>query len=272
MQINREKLSKYTSLKVGGECDIFTPANFNELQYFLKHNHKKVLFLGLGSNILMNDSGFNGVVIRTKNLNKIEVVDGKIYAECGTTLAKLSKFAILNNQAGANFLATIPGSVGGALQMNAGCFGKEIWPSVKSIVVIDKKGNISEKTSNDFVINYRGVKSSSEEYFISAIFHFDNNALSDDILQKRYDSQPIGTKNCGSVFKNPKGDFAARLIEECGLKGFKIGGAEVSKKHANFIINTENASSKDIKNLIKHIQKAVKNKFEIDLETEVVID
>jgi UDP-N-acetylmuramate dehydrogenase len=270
MQIQQGSFSKLTSLRVGGECNIWTPNSVNELQNFLKNNSKNVLFLGLGSNILASDKSFDGVVIRTKNLNEISIKNNQITAFCGVTLAKFARFCTQNNQASANFLSSIPGGVGGSLFMNAGCFGKEIWHSVKSVQTIDKFGNIFNRTLDDFEISYRKtINKYKNEYFLSANFEFDNNPISEKILKNRYESQPIGTANCGSVFKNPDGDFAARLIEKSGLKGFKIGGAEVSKKHANFIINFDNASSDDIKNIIKHIQKTIKSKFNITLETEV---
>jgi UDP-N-acetylmuramate dehydrogenase len=272
MDIKQENLSKWTSLRVGGKSDIYTPKSVSELQNFLKHNIKNLLFLGLGSNMLPSDNGFDGVVIRTKHLNEISIQNNTITAYCGVTLAKLAKVCSQHNQLGANFLATIPGSVGGGLCMNAGCFGKEIWQGVEGVQTIDNEGNIHSRTIDDFKILYRNVVAAHNgEYFLSAHFHFDNNAVNIKTLQQRYDSQPIGTANCGSVFKNPKGLFAAKLIEDAGLKGTKEGGAEISTKHANFIINTGSATSRDIKILIEKVQTAVEQKFGISLETEVKI-
>ena len=191
---------------------------------------------------------------------------------CGTTLSALSRFAINYNQGGANFLSAIPGSVGGALFMNAGCFGKEIWSFIKNITTIDNNGNIFQREKSEFEVNYRKIISKNiGEYFIGCKLQFDNNQMAEHILKKRYASQPIGSANCGSVFKNPPHYFAAKLIQECGLKGFSIGNAQVSIKHANFIINNGGAKSSDILKLITHIQIAVKNKFNINLETEVCI-
>lgn len=266
-------LKKYTTFRVGGNAKIFfTPNSIAELQLFLKTNIEKVLFLGLGSNSLIDDSGFDGVVISTKNLKDITQKNNLIIAEAGVSLHKLNKFATANKQSGGNFLIAIPGSVGGALKMNAGCFGKEFWDYVKSVKTIDKSGNIFIRQKSDFVINYRNVcPKYIDEFFIQCELKFDNNQLDVEVLDKRYASQPIGTANCGSVFKNPKNDFAARLIEESGLKNYCIGGACVSDKHANFIINNGNATSKNIIDLISYIQQKVKDKFNILLESEVVI-
>lgn len=272
MEIKQEQLSKYTSIRTGGIATIFTPNSVKELQEFLRTNTQKILFLGLGSNVLISDSGFDGVVIRTKNLNTTEVQGDTIFASCGTTLNKLAKICSTNNQRGANFLKTIPGSVGGALRMNAGCFGKEMWQGVVSIETIDIKGNIHHRKINDFVVSYRKVVAKYiDEYFIGAHFCFDDSPIADDILQQRYNSQPIGTANFGSVFKNPHNDFAAKLIEEVGLKGYQVGGAQISTTHANFIINTGSATSEDVQKIITHTQKCVEDKCNIALVKEVQV-
>jgi UDP-N-acetylmuramate dehydrogenase len=271
MQLKTESLTKHSSLRVGGKANIFSPQNIQELQDFLSNNNQELFFLGLGSNTLFTKN-FNKIVIKTTNLKYIGLNQQIISVEAGVTLKKLASFAKQHNITGANWLATIPGSVGGALTMNAGCFGREFWDAVKSVKTIDNKGKISTKTKNDFEISYRHTNLQANEYFISCELDFKNYADVDKkLLESRYQSQPIGSANCGSVFKNPPNNYAAKLIEDAGLKGKCIGGACISEKHANFIINNDNASSQDIQELITLIQNQVKTKFNIELETEVVI-
>jgi UDP-N-acetylmuramate dehydrogenase len=233
------------------------------------------LFVGLGSNLLIRDNGFDGVTIHTKYLKELAISEGIIEAESGTTLAKLSRFAQSNNKHGAEFLSAIPGSVGGALFMNAGAFGSEIWQYVVSVQTIKLTGKIHQRKKSDYVINYRSVSHKHiDEFFLSARFDFNLKQQNDDVrdlLEKRNSSQPIGLPSCGSVFKNPNGNYAAKLIEASELKGFCIGGACVSEKHANYIINHDNATAADIENLINHIQKTVKLLHNVELETEIII-
>ncbi|MBT6922820.1 MAG: UDP-N-acetylmuramate dehydrogenase [Candidatus Ruthia sp.] len=276
MLIHNESMSKHCSLRAGGQAkDFFTPNTLDELSEFLKNNHKPVLMLGLGSNLLVRDQGFDGVVIKLKHLDALNVSDNSIYAEAGATLAKISRFCESQGLHGAEFLSAIPGGVGGALAMNAGAFGSEIWQFVDSVTTINTAGVISKRNTTDFKITYRQVTANNKnEYFIAANFIFNQIDKQQNIralLKKRNASQPIGQANCGSVFKNPANHHAAQLIEDCELKGVCIGGACVSDKHANFIINQGNATATDIENLIKHIQQTVKSKLDINLETEVRI-
>jgi len=269
-------MSKHCSLRTGGVTrEFFSPNNIEELSEFLNHNHLNVLFLGLGSNLLVRDAGFDGVTIHTKHLNEMSFSNGLIETEVGTTLAKLSRFAQANEKHGAEFLSSIPGSVGGALAMNAGAFGSETWQYVTSVRTINLEGKIQQRDKSDFVVDYRSVKHShAEEFFISAQFNFDLQVANDnvrDLLQKRNSTQPIGLASCGSVFKNPNGNYAAKLIEQSGLKGYCIGGACVSEKHANYIINQNNASASDIEKLIRYIQKTVQKQHKIQLEPEIII-
>ena len=271
-----EPMSNHCSLRAGGITREFcSPENIEELSEFLNHNHLPVLFLGLGSNLLVRDNGFNGVTIHTKHLNELTLSNGLIGAEVGATLAKLSRFAQTNLKHGAEFLSAIPGSVGGALAMNAGAFGSEIWQYVVSVRTINLAGKIQQRDKSDFVIDYRSVTHNHvDEFFISAQFDFDLEEANDnvrDLLHKRNSTQPIGLASCGSVFKNPNGNYAAKLIEESGLKGYCIGGACVSEKHANYIINQDNASSSDIEKLILHIQNTVKTLHKVELEPEIII-
>ena len=271
-----EPMSKHCSLRAGGITREFcSPENIEELSEFLNHNHLPVLFLGLGSNLLVRDNGFNGVTIHTKHLNELSFSNGLIGAEVGATLSKLSRLAQTNLKHGAEFLSAIPGSVGGSLAMNAGAFGSEIWQYVVSVRTINLAGKIQQRDKSDFVIDYRSVTHNHvDEFFISAQFDFDLEEANDnvrDLLHKRNSTQPIGLASCGSVFKNPNGNYAAKLIEESGLKGYCIGGACVSEKHANYIINQDNASSSDIEKLILHIQNTVKTLHKVELEPEIVI-
>lgn len=284
-------MSKYNSWRCGGVAKtLYTPNTLTQLSDFLAHNTQEILLLGLGSNLLIGEQGFDGVVIHTKQLNNLTINNNNhtITAQAGVSLAKLSRFSGQHHYYGAEFFSTIPGSVGGALAMNAGCFGLETWQWVNSVQTIDTKGNQHTRTPADFKVGYRQViPKFNDEFFISASFKFSktcvNTNLNTDIktlLKKRQDTQPTGLASCGSVFKNPqnsdnqKGNtklYAGALIEQANLKGFCIGGACVSNKHANFIINTGNATPNDIKKLIKHIQNTIKLQFNIHLEPEVKI-
>lgn len=268
-------MHKHCSLRVGGLAqDFFIPENLTALSGFLKNNQKPILMLGLGSNLLVRDKGFDGVVIQLKYFNKLDIIDNFIHAGAGTNLAKLSRFCTAKGLNGAEFLSAIPGNVGGGLAMNAGAFGAQIWSFVRSITTIDLAGNVFVRKPDDFEVSYRQVLSKNVgEFFLSAEFEFKQKSPKNiqQLLKIRNKTQPIGLPSCGSVFKNPPREFAAKLIENANLKGFCIGGACVSHKHANFIINRNNATVSDIENLICHIQKTVQLKFDISLQTEVVI-
>lgn len=271
-----EPMSKHCSLRTGGQTSqFFVPEDEAALSNFLKNNKTQLLFVGLGSNLLVRDRGFDGTTIHTKNFNSLNISKDFIDSGAGTSLAKLSRFSQANLKYGAEFLSAIPGSVGGALAMNAGAFGSEIWQYVVSVKTINLTGDIQERFPSDYKINYRSViHHFSGEFFISARFNFDLKQPQDnvrDLLHKRNSTQPIGLASCGSVFKNPKDTYAAKLIESSGLKGFCIGGACVSEKHANYIINQNNASAMDIENLIAHIQNTIKDKHNVELETEIII-
>ena len=275
LKIN-EPMSKHCSLRSGGETsEFFQPLDILELSQFLKNNTKPILMVGLGSNLLVRDKGFDGVTIHTKNLRELNISDNFIESGAGTSLAKLSRFALANFKYGAEFLSAIPGSVGGALAMNAGAFGSEIWQYVVSVKTMSHSGEMKDRKPSEFEIAYRSaIHKNSNEFFVSAVFNFNLKEQNDDVselLKKRNSTQPIGLPSCGSVFKNPKNHFAAKLIESSGLKGYCIGGACVSEKHANYIINQDNATAQDIENLIAHIQDVIKQQFDIELETEIII-
>jgi UDP-N-acetylmuramate dehydrogenase len=274
-----EPMSKHTSWRVGGTADIFyVPADLTDLQYYLASlaPDTVVNWVGLGSNMLVRDGGIRGVVIAPLNALKIlqNGQAGEIYAEVGVTSAKLAKFANRNGLTGADFFAGIPGTVGGALAMNAGAFGGETWSFVERLVMINRQGELVERSSSEFEVGYRRVSQFSGEWFAAAYFSFPARTPERDsdirqLLQKRNDSQPIGLPSCGSVFKNPVGQHAAQLIEAAGLKGYVLGNASVSDKHANFIISNEQTRAADIEALITHVQQVVEDKYKLRLETEV---
>lgn len=277
-----EPMSKHTSWKIGGDAkQMYTPADIDDLALFLSGlpESEPVMFVGLGSNLLVRDGGIDGTVISLKGcMSAIELhADNKLSAGAGVSCAKLSRFCHRNNLLGAEFFAGIPGLLGGALAMNAGAFGGETWSVVDSVITIDRVGNIYTRSKDDYQIGYRSVKGYQNEWFVSANMRLrpgNGEQASEQVkqlLRKRSETQPTGVPSCGSVFKNPPGDHAARLIEASGLKGFRIGDAVISEKHANFIINTGQAKAADIEALIQHIQKTVDKKFNVQLQSEVKI-
>ena len=280
-----EPMSKHTSWRVGGNADLYyIPADLSDLQDYLASLESSVPinWIGLGSNMLVRDGGIRGVVIAPLNaLKDLKLCDeGSIYAEAGVTCAKLTKFCDKNGLTGAAFLAGIPGTIGGALAMNAGAFGSETWPFVERVVMINRRGLTINRKAAEFEIAYRRVSQFADEWFAAAYFRFgfaietkttEQNSNIRQLLQKRNASQPIGLPSCGSVFKNPPGDYAAKLIERAGLKGYTLGEASVSNKHANFIISNQATRAADIEALIGYIQKAVRQAFGVELETEVRI-
>ena len=284
--LEQEPMSRHTSWRVGGVADHFyRPADLNDLSLYLKSLNKDetVFFLGLGSNLLVADEGIRGTVICTSGvLNEIKIIDEtRIYVEAGVPSPKLAKFSAKLGLTGAEFLSGIPGTIGGALKMNAGAVGGETWDIVESVETIDMQGNVHKRTAEDFSIAYRHVESKEnnieKEFFVSAIIKLNKGSKEESLetikkhLIRRGSTQPTQQPNAGSVFRNPTDDYAARLIEACGLKGFCIGGACVSEKHANFIINTGTATAKDIKALIEMIQEKVKQQHSVNLIREVQI-
>lgn len=272
-------LAKHTSWHVGGKArQAYKPADLQDLSTFLSTLPPKepIIWLGLGSNTLIRDGGIDGTVILTQGALKVleRQLDGLVRAEAGVTCAKLAKFCAKNDLEKGAFFAGIPGTVGGALAMNAGAFGGETWEYVTAVETIDHHGNIQKRTREDFEVTYREVKRAEDEWFIAGYFAFplgDGEKAGKDIkelLKKRGSTQPIGEFSCGSVFRNPPGDHAARLIESCGLKGKTIGGAVVSPKHANFIINKEGATAADLEQLIQCVQETVEKKTGVKLIRE----
>jgi UDP-N-acetylmuramate dehydrogenase len=276
-----EPMSKHTSWRVGGPAEtFFIPASLDDLAEFLGKLHREVpvFWFGVGSNLLVRDGGIPGVVISAaKILRDIERIDHYVVrAGAGVPCTQLARECLRWGIGPSEFFAGIPGSLGGALAMNAGAYGGETWERVESVRTIDRSGAIHERAPGEYTVGYRSVSGPSNEWFIEANLRFDaavepSKEAMNEMLERRRRTQPLGLPSCGSVFRNPPGDHAARLIEAAGLKGFSIGGAEVSEKHANFIINRGDATATDIEELIEHVRQTVIEQHGIELVHEVRI-
>jgi UDP-N-acetylmuramate dehydrogenase len=274
-------MAKHTSWHVGGPADLFfTPRDAMDLAAFIRQLPPEVplLWVGLGSNLLVRDGGIRGAVISTHGaLGALERLSAtRIQAEAGVPCARLARQCVKWGLGPAEFFAGIPGTLGGALAMNAGAWGGETWRHVVEVDVLDRRGARHTRKAADYDIGYRTVKGPDDEWFIGARLEFErtpgvNTDAIRDLLDKRKQSQPIGEWSCGSVFTNPPGDHAARLIDSAGLKGFRVGDASVSEKHANFIINHGAARAADIEAVITHVQSAVKKFHRVAMTTEVRI-
>lgn len=284
---HNEIMSPYTSWHIGGPADCYyQPADIEDLIIFLKalNENEPLTWLGLGSNVLIADQGIRGTVIHTQStLGKIELINEDkdmqlIRVEAGVPCAKIAKWCSKYELSGGEFFAGIPGTMGGALAMNAGAFGGETWSHIETVEVINRKGELFTRTPADYEIAYRSVilkKIHPSEWFTAGYLKFpkgdgkETTARIKTLLRQRNESQPIGVLSCGSVFKNPIPDYAARLIEASGLKGYKIGDAQISPKHSNFIINLGNASAQNVLDLIRLIQEKVLQQHNVELHTEV---
>ena len=277
-----EPMSRHTSWHVGGPADIFyTPADRTELGAFLRSlaAGTPVYWVGLGSNLLVRDGGIRGVVISTQGtLDRLErLSEGTVYSEAGTACARIAKHCIRWGLGPAEFFAGIPGTLGGALAMNAGAFGGETWRHVLEVETIDRHGREHRRAAAEYRVGYRQVDAPvGGEWFVAATLRFEKRPMAheremSELLARRRASQPIGEWSCGSVFTNPPADHAARLIEAAGLKGCAVGGASVSSKHANFIINHGNATAADIETLIERVREAVERAHGVRLHPEVRI-
>ncbi len=306
-----EPMHRHTTWRSGGAAQrAYFPSDLQDLASFLRAQpaSEPVQFVGLGSNLLVRDGGVRGTVVFThgalKDVALSEHADGfpLVYAQAGVAAPKVSRFAATHGLRGAEFLSGVPGTVGGALAMNAGCYGSETWDIVHLVLMLTRTGEIKRRTPAEFEIAYRHVVlragerqeargeresgpltphpsllTPSDEFFVAAWFRLvpgdgeEARRVIKELLQQRIATQPLGEPNAGSVFRNPPGDYAARLIESCGLKGFAIGGAAVSRKHSNFIVNTGAATSADIEALIEHVQATVRARCGVRLEREVRI-
>ncbi|HET8552681.1 MAG TPA: UDP-N-acetylmuramate dehydrogenase [Gammaproteobacteria bacterium] len=276
-----EPMANHTSWRAGGHAARwFKPADRDDLVHFLHAlpPDEPVYFVGLGSNLLVRDGGLAGTVIATHGaLGHLEHDGrGRVRAEAGVACAQLARQCVRWQLAGGDFFAGIPGTVGGALAMNAGAFGGEVWERVEAVETVDRAGIVRTRKADEFKVGYRTVHVPAEEWFLAGRFRFTPDlAMSREqiamMLARRKAAQPITAASCGSVFRNPPGDHAARLIEAAGLKGRRVGGAVVSDKHANFILNDGNASAADIETLLLAVKAEVKARFGIELMPEVRI-
>lgn len=275
-----ESLARHCSWRCGGPADyFFEPADRADLLAFLAGNGIDPLFwLGLGSNLLIRDGGLRGTVISTANLDDSHWLDAThLYVEAGVPCARIARAAAAQDRAGLEFLAGIPGTLGGALRMNAGALGGEIWQFVQWAEVVDRRGEVTRLARDEFIASYRRVCQPRPGWFVAALLHVPDaaqglgNERIRQVLAQRGATQPTGKASCGSVFKNPPGDYAGRLIEACGLKGLRIGGCEVSTVHANFIVNDAGARAADVERMIRHVQATVRAQTGVALETEVQI-
>jgi UDP-N-acetylmuramate dehydrogenase len=305
--LHDEPMSRHVSWRAGGVAQRFyRPADLADLQDFLRQTpaDEPLLFVGLGSNLLVRDGGFRGTVVQMVGALTELHMDGElIYAQAGVPGAKLARFAATNNLCGAEFFAGIPGTLGGMLAMNAGCYGSETWQKVERAQVLNRCGELLKRMPQEYEIGYRHVSrikdeklsldggkaqsaftqssvlspQSTEEFFVGVWLRLEKGDVEEarqeikSLLEKRSATQPLNLPNAGSVFRNPPGNHAAKLIEGCGLKGKRIGGAEVSEKHANFIVNVGNATAEDIENLIEEVRATVEAKTGVQLHPEVRI-
>jgi UDP-N-acetylmuramate dehydrogenase len=275
-----EPLARHTSWRVGGPARRFyRPADRADLVAFLQTlpPEEPLLWLGLGSNLLVRDGGFPGTVLAVSGrLNALRLCGpDRLYGEVGVACAHVARLAVRNGGVGLEFLAGIPGTLGGALAMNAGAFGGETWANVVEVETVDRAGVVRARRAGDFVVGYREVRGPVGEWFLAATLRFAPGDVAAaqqrvrQLLDRRAATQPTSQPSGGSTFRNPPGDFAARLIETAGLKGLTIGGAQVSPKHANFIVNLGTASAADIEMLIAEVAARVKAAHGIDLRAEV---
>jgi UDP-N-acetylmuramate dehydrogenase len=276
-----EPLSRHTVWGIGGPAKRFyRPAGISDLTDFLASlpDGEPLVWLGLGSNVLVRDGGIDGTVIVTHKLDAVEVIEAtRVRVQAGVACPKLAKFCAARQMSGSEFFAGIPGSVGGALAMNAGAFGGETWDLVESVHTIARDGSLRRRMAAEYRVGYRSVEGPGDEWFTGAELRLSNDSDGGaavrikELLRQRAETQPIGTRNCGSVFRNPPGDHAARLIEASGLKGERVGSAVVSEKHANFIINTGGASAADVEALILRVAERVAADSGVRLSREVQI-
>jgi UDP-N-acetylmuramate dehydrogenase len=276
-----EPMSRHTSWRVGGPAEtFFIPASIEDLSGFLVEldADTPLFWLGTGTNLLVRDGGIKGVVIAATSMLRHLERHGElsVRAGAGVPCTQLARQCIRWQLGPSEFFAGIPGTVGGALAMNAGAHGGETWEHVTAVRTIDRGGNVHDRCPEDYDVGYRSVRGPANEWFLEATLRFDPDVKPSmdamkTMLERRKRTQPLGLPSCGSVFRNPPGDHSARLIEAAGLKGYRIGGAEVSTKHANFIINRDAATASNIEQLIEHVQMTVKELHGVQLVHEVRI-
>lgn len=275
------KLSDYTSFKIGGKADVMVfPDTYEKIKSvvsFANEQRLPVFVLGKGSNLLVNDNGVNGIVINTCKFDKIELVDETtIVCQSGVSLMRLCRFALENSLTGLEFAFGIPGTAGGAVYMNAGAYGGVMKDVLVKCEHLDAKGESGSFEGGSLELGYRKSVYSDKDYLVTSLTlklqkgdKEEIKAKMDDLMSRRKDKQPLEYPSAGSTFKRPEGYFAGALIEQCGLKGFTVGGAQVSEKHAGFVINVGGATAKDVNELIAHCQKVVYDNTGVTLEPEV---
>lgn len=292
-----EPMGRHVSWRAGGTARrVYIPADLDDLTWMMRSvpADEDIHVVGLGSNLLVRDGGIEGVVILMHGVLKKLAIEsrthglpaapadtdtGLIYAEAGVPTPKLARFAANHDLVGGEFWAGIPGTVGGAIAMNAGCYGGETWDRLVQVRTLDRQGNLNERRPDEYITGYRHVtlRHPEQEWFIGGWFRLvrGDGAVSREkikgLLKTRIAAQPLGQPNAGSVFRNPPGDHAARLIESCQLKGYRIGDAQVSEKHANFIVNLGHATATDIERLIEHVEDTVEARTNVRLIREVRI-
>lgn len=274
-------MKKHTTFRIGGECDIFCePKNAYELAgliRLLNENNQSYIVLGNGSNVLVSDEGIRGVVIKIgEQMSEVSVCGEEITSGAGILLSRLSKKAMNESLSGMECISGIPGSVGGAVYMNAGAYGAEIADILQSVTYVSREGEIITLEKADLSLGYRkSVFMENGGIVTSCVLKLkkgDKEKIAQDmaeVTKKRVEKQPLELPSAGSTFKRPQGYFAGALIEECGLKGYSVGGAKVSEKHAGFVVNFDNATANDVLAVIEHVQKTVYEKFGVGLEPEV---
>ena len=275
-----ESLKKHTTYGIGGPADLMifpkSKQDLIKVIEIINENKIQLTILGSGSNVLVSDNGIRGAVISLKNsLKQIEVDENILYAECGTMLGKIVKHAVKNNLIGLENLNGVPGTLGGALIMNAGAWGGEISENLIHVEIMNSKSEIQKIQKKDLNFSYRQSSFNKDDILLSAKFNLkkaDKDIIKENFIEAqsgRKKSQPLNKRSAGSLFKNPKNNSAGKLLDEAGLKGFSIGDAKISEKHANFFINDGDATSKDMLMLIKKAHKEVKDKFNVNLSLEV---
>lgn len=274
-------LSDYTSFKIGGKADVMvfpdTSEKIKSVVSFANEQKLPVFVLGKGSNLLVSDSGISGIVINTCRFDKIELIDETtIVCQSGVSLMRLCRFALENSLTGLEFAFGIPGTAGGAAYMNAGAYGGEMKDVLIKCGHLDAKGESGSFEGEALELGYRKSVYSDKDYIVTSLTlklqkgdKEEIKAKMDDLMSRRKDKQPLEYPSAGSTFKRPEGYFAGALIERCGLKGFTVGGAQVSEKHAGFVINVGGATAKDVNELIAHCRKVVYENTGVTLEPEV---
>ncbi|MCI5724528.1 UDP-N-acetylmuramate dehydrogenase [Fusobacterium sp.] len=271
-----QEMKNYSNMRVGGKArKLIILENREEIVDVFKENNN-IFLLGNGTNVLFTDEFMDRVFVCTKKLNKIfDLAEGLVRVEAGANLKELIDFMEKKNYTGIESLFGIPGTIGGLIYMNGGAFGTEIFDKIKSVEILDENGNIREIERKDITVSYRKTEIQDKKWIIlSAVFEFGSGFDKDrvkEIKELRESKHPLDKPSLGSTFKNPSGDFAARLISECGLKGTIIGGAQIAEKHPNFVLNINNASFEDITKILTLVKKEVMNKFNIKLEEEIII-